>query len=98
VTYLDTHEDLLGEQGKVALKRAAALYRQEVGILDPVFTDHNAFFGPWSGKTIREWTPEVRQREQSILRQAAEIETAAIAELEKVVAAENATKKNSRPL
>lgn len=88
ITYLENHADILSEQGQTALKQAADLYRQELGMLSTVFADHDAFFGPWSGKSIKEWTPEVRKREQTLLRQAADIETAATAEMEKAVAAE----------
>ncbi len=88
VSYLESHADALNGPGRTALQRAVELYRQEYGILGPVFTDHNVFFGPWSGKSIKDWTPEVRQRERALLQQADAIETAAIAELEKAVAAD----------
>ena len=41
-----------------------------------------------SGKSIADWTPDVRQREQELLAGASELEAAAITEIEKALAAE----------
>lgn len=46
------------------LSKAAHLYRQEVKTLHQVsVVAKEAFLGPWSGKSIADWTPEVRLRE-----------------------------------
>lgn len=37
-----------------------------------------AFLGPWTGKSIADWTPEVRQQEIDLLNSACEIEKEAI--------------------
>ena len=47
-------------------------------IAPPSFERKEVFFGPWSGKSIADWTPEVRRQEQELLLKAMEIETRAI--------------------
>jgi hypothetical protein len=87
VTFLRSHADLLEGEAANALQRAAALYQQEGELLGSAFCRKDAFLGPWSGKSIVDWTADVRQREQDLLAQAREIEAAAIAEIEKALAA-----------
>ncbi len=70
-----------------AVKRAAALYEQEAKLLTSVFDAKDAFLGGWSGKDIKAWTDDVRQREREILSQAREIESPAIGEIEEALAA-----------
>ena len=48
-----------------------------------VFSRQEAFLGPWSGKSINDWTAEVRAREREILADIAHRETAAIGEIKK---------------
>jgi len=52
-----------------------------------VYGKKDAFLGPWSGKSIQDWSDKVWEREREILAEARKTETAAIAELEKAVAA-----------
>lgn len=73
-----------GEAGK-ALERAAQEYQKEVAMLSSVFAQSDAFLGPWSGKTIADWTPAVRAREKAMIAKAAEHEKAAVAEIEKAL-------------
>ncbi len=58
---------------------AAERYQREVDLLG----NKDAFLV--SGKTVADWTPEVRERERKLLAQAREIEGEAIAEIEKTL-------------
>ena len=61
------------------LAPAANLYSQEAQLLRrSSFERKEAFLGCWSGKSIADWTPEVRQREIDLLNQALEIEAQAV--------------------
>ena len=61
------------------LAPAADLYSQEAQLLHrSSFERKEAFLGCWSGKSIADWTPEVRQREIDLLNQAREIEADAV--------------------
>lgn len=61
------------------LAAATDLYAREADLLFRTSNERKeAFHGPWSGKSIADWTPEVRQREIDLLKQACEIETEAI--------------------
>lgn len=61
------------------LAAAADLYRREATLLFQAASERKeAFHGPWSGKSIEDWTPEVRQREIELLNQACEMETKAM--------------------
>ena len=58
---------------------AADLYSQEVQSPPSVpQSSSKKLSRPWSGKSIADWTPEVRQREIDLLNQAREIEAEAI--------------------
>lgn len=73
MNFLRQNLDLAG------LSRAVDLYEQELNAVCPaVFVRKEAFHGPWSGKSVADWTPEVRQREIDLLNQACEIEAEAI--------------------
>ena len=86
VRFLRESGALLSGQAEQSLAAAAEAYEREVSLLGSAFGSKDAFLGPWSGKTIADWTPEVRQHEREILMRAAEIETAAIGEMEKALA------------
>lgn len=62
------------------LSKAADLYQREVQAVHQVsVAAKEAFLGPWTGKSIADWTPKVRRREIDLLNQACEIEAEAIA-------------------
>ena len=86
VVFLRSHADLLEEEAAGALQRAAGLFQQEGDLLGSAFGRKDAFLGPWTGKSITDWTSEVRQREQKMLAQARTLEAAAIAAIEKALA------------
>jgi len=75
----------LGGDAQAALQRAADRYRQEAELLGSCFGRQDAFLGPWTGKKIDDWTPDVRQREREVLAEAVRHEAAAIAEIEKAL-------------
>ncbi len=85
VSFLQESAAVLKGESHEALKRAATLYQQEVNLLGSVFTEKNAFLGPWSGKSTKDWSADVQQSERGILVKAQKIEMDAIAETEKVV-------------
>ena len=55
--------------------------------LAATFGAKEAFLGPWTGKKIADWTPAVREKEMQTLAKVLELETRAIAELGKALAA-----------
>ena len=50
------------------------------------YKEHEAFFGPWAGKDVRGWTPELRECEVGILNECRRFEREAITEIEKALA------------
>jgi len=86
--FLKESAKLFKEEGAEALERAAAQYEKQDKLFGAVFGTKDAFFGPWSGKSIKDWSAAVRKREQEVLAEAREIETIAIAEIEKALTAE----------
>jgi hypothetical protein len=86
-TYLKANAKLMDGDRRKALTAAADLYAREGQSLGGVFAKRDAFLGPWSGKTIQDWSAAVRKREQEVLEQIRKTEAAAIAELSKALAA-----------
>lgn len=86
VTYIRKHAALLDGDSRQAVTRAADLYEQELQLLQPILSTHEAFLGKWSGKSPADWTSEVRQREIELLTRARQLDAAAIAEIEKASA------------
>lgn len=83
VRFMRDHLDSVSND---ALTRAIALYEEEIDLIaPPSFDRKEVFFGPWSGKSIADWTPEVRQQEQALLLKAMEIEERAITEIRSVI-------------
>ena len=87
VRFLKDSAAVLEGKAAEAVNRAAALYEQEARLLASVFETKDAFLGGWSGKDIKAWTDEVRQREQEVLSQGREIGSAAVSEIEQALAA-----------
>ena len=85
VRFLARAGEDLGGDVRAALKRAADQYRQQAELLASCIGRQDAFFGPWTGKKIEDWTPEVRKREREILAEAVRFETAAVAEIQKAL-------------
>ena len=77
---------LLPEQAAHFISKAAALYEQEAKSLECAsFINHEAFLGSWSGKSIKDWTADVRKRECEILTEACRLENNAITQIEKAL-------------
>jgi hypothetical protein len=74
LAYLKRDAKLLGPEGKAALDRAAALIDQEILVTGVTFARRDVFLGPWTQKTLADWTPEVRKSEMRILEKARRIE------------------------
>lgn len=85
IRFLSAHAAEFSGAAQGAITTAAELYRQEQQMFARAFADKNAFFGPWSGKSITDWTPQVRQREAEILGECCNIEQQAIALLREAV-------------
>ena len=56
-------------------------------MLGGVFDDKAAFLGPWSGRSIEDWTIDMRRREREILAKIINQEGSAVAKIEKALAA-----------
>ena len=83
--FLRNHLDVVSGNAQDALARVITIYREEIDLLaPPSFERKEVFFGPWSGKSITDWTPEVRKQEQELLLKAMEIETRAIEEIKEI--------------
>ncbi len=68
------------------LAPAADLYSREANLLYATSVERKeAFYGSWTGKSIADWTPEVRRREVELLNRACEIETEAIDAIKQVI-------------
>ncbi|MBP6965378.1 MAG: sigma-70 family RNA polymerase sigma factor [Armatimonadetes bacterium] len=85
VEYLRGHLDDVSGDERDSLARVISLYEEEINLLTPPsYERKEAFFGPWSGKSIADWTPEVRAREQELLLKATAIESDAVKAIEAV--------------
>ena len=86
VVFLQGSVDVLGGKSGEAVGRAAALYGEEAQLQKTAFGNPPAFLGPWTGKSVKDWSDDTRMRERDILAQAEHIEGQAIGELEKGLA------------
>ncbi|MFO7956157.1 MAG: M56 family metallopeptidase [Candidatus Brocadiia bacterium] len=86
--FLKDEAPLLAPEARDAVLRAAELYEQEAQLLQAQLGKAEAFLGPWSGKAVDDWTPQVRKREEDILSETRELEARAIAEIQAALAAE----------
>ena len=78
--YLGESAALAGDGAREGLQRAAEAYRQEAEMLGVALRDQHTF-----ARSADTWTPEVLRQEQEVLRQAAEIEEGAAAEMAKAL-------------
>jgi hypothetical protein len=85
--YLRSHVDSLPESAREPVRQAISLYEKEIQALSATFMEKNVFLGPWTGKTLSDWTPEVRERERKLLAQARGLDGAATEALETALAA-----------
>jgi hypothetical protein len=74
---------LESEDAKRCIQKASSLYQKEIDDLAlRIYTNHEAFFGPWSGKSINEWNKDVRDLESHILTDIIDTESNAIESLD----------------
>jgi RNA polymerase sigma-70 factor (ECF subfamily) len=85
VKFLTDGADVLAGDAARAVRRAAALYRQEAELLTATLEARDAFL---VGRKVEDWTEGVRRREQEILAEVRQIESDAIAEIERALAAD----------
>jgi hypothetical protein len=86
VKFLGEATDVLGGKSAEAVARAAGLYAEEARLQKTAFGNPPAFLGPWTGKSVKDWSEDTRTRERDILARAQHTEEQAIAELEKALA------------
>jgi hypothetical protein len=89
-TYVRQNAQLLGPEARAALDRAAGLLDQEVQATAVTFVRKDVFLGPWTGKTVADWTPEVRRNEVLILEKSRRIEARVIEGFREALKAEGA--------
>jgi hypothetical protein len=88
VAFLHEHATQREGSARQALQRAADLYQQVLDTLkSTAFAGQDFFLSPHADKALERWTPDVRQREISCLRNATELDEAAVAEIEKGLSA-----------
>ncbi len=80
--FLNEKASLFSEEAGLLLRRAAGIYSEELETLGIVFHQKEAFLGPWTGKSIDQWTPEVRAREAALLESVRAKESRALALLD----------------
>lgn len=86
VAYLRERASLLALPLRDAASRAAALYEKECQLLGHAVDQKDAFLGPWSGKTVQDWSDAVRAREVELLSQVAQLEDKAASEFASALA------------
>ncbi|UCD94269.1 MAG: hypothetical protein JSU69_10975 [Candidatus Zixiibacteriota bacterium] len=84
-TFMIEHAGLLGEKCSKPLDKAAEIYGRLANMLAQPFRDRDVFLGPWTGKSINDWTPEVRRREIEILSEVRKHDAAAIFEIDRAL-------------
>jgi len=83
----DRAGELQGE-ARSTLAQAAGIYGQMAWkATEECFDKHNVFLGPWSGKTIDDWTEAVRTREQEILAEMERADSQARSAIDRALAA-----------
>ena len=85
VTFLQDSAGVCEGRSREALARAAGFYAGEAQLQKTAFASPQAFLGPWTGKSVKDWSEDTRTRERDILAQAQHLEAQAVSELEKVL-------------
>jgi hypothetical protein len=83
VGFLKDSAKLFDGKAANAILSAASIYERESNeLLCPAFGRKDAFLGPWTGKSVADWTQETRAREADILSKCAALESEAIRHIE----------------
>ena len=85
-SFLDNVAKALGGKAADHLRSAAEVLGRTPPLTRGAFERKDAFLGPWSGKDIKAWTPEVRKREQDLLRRIATASDPVFTEMGKALA------------
>ncbi len=67
------------------LEEVAKVYEAEANEFMSYYGTQDVFFGPWTNKTLADWTPEVRAREKSIIKSTMDRETILIEVLAEIL-------------
>lgn len=86
-SFLNDAAKTVENDARASLQKAASIYGNEGKLLGSVFSTRDAFLGPWSGKSIEDWTAQVRKREQKILTEIEKFDESAAAIIDKALAA-----------
>lgn len=76
--YLRNIVGLLPESAGRSVLAAAEVYEKAVEKMGQVFQSQDLFTGPWTGKTLNDWTADTRQHEQSLLHELLALDEQAI--------------------
>jgi len=87
VSFLEAAAADLSADATQHVLAAAEAYGREVAALCAALSSADAFLGPWTSKTIADWTPAVRARERELLSRAAALEAEAIEHLRRAAEA-----------
>ena len=86
--FLNERAQELDGEARSALAQAAGIYGQWArNATEACFDKHEAFLGPWTGKTVDDWSADVRAREQAVLAEVEAMDTKAAGEIDKAVSA-----------
>jgi len=86
--FLEENATLLDDEPREHLARAAVAYREMHERLCAVFETRDAFLGPWTGRSVEDWSDETRQREVEIIREAGAADLHAVREIARTLLAE----------
>ena len=90
VAFLDENAGLLDGHARKGMLEASSIYKQALAFLESeVLAKGGCFLHFARGKSVADWTPDIRQRETELLTEAERYDAAAIAELDKALAAED---------
>jgi hypothetical protein len=83
--YLRESAPFLPADAQPALLRAADDYDRAATLMGQAISEKKLFFGPPSGRSLDQWTDDIRRREHEVLGQLRALDTEAIQEIESVL-------------
>ena len=86
--FLNEQAGKMDDEARSALAETARIYGNLAQLGAAVcFQEKAAFWGPGTGKTLEDWTPEIRKREQEILAEIEAMDSQAASQIDKALAA-----------
>ncbi len=79
---------LFRQAARPALEAAVHAYNRETNLIGRSFVNKDVFLGPWTGKSLNDWTSEVRAHEQEIFAAVLALETEAVGHIEAALSTE----------